>query len=40
MRTKNVEFSFRQAEFEVIGCHLKGGFLVGDWLRESVGQKS
>lgn len=37
---KDVEFRFRCVEFEVIGCHLKGGFLVGDWTSGSIAQKS
>lgn len=34
------EFSCRHAEFEEIGCHLKGSFLVGKWIPGSVALKS
>lgn len=37
---KDVEFHFRHVKFEVVGWHLKGGFLVGDWVCGSVAQKS
>lgn len=36
---KDVEFPFRHVEFELIGCQLKGGFLVGHWIRGSVAHK-
>ena len=35
-KDKDIEFSFRYVEFDVTGSHLKGGFLVGNWIYESV----
>lgn len=37
---KDVEFYFRRVEFKVIGRHLKGKCLVGDWTSGSIAQKS
>lgn len=37
---EDVEICSRHVKFEVIGCHLKRGFLVGDWIYGSVAQES